>query len=346
MSPFPHGLMRRAQAVAAATALTIAGVALSGPLAHAAPAAPAAPSSDQRCVRSLPVGESTLAVAFEGESYDVIVNVPKAASRLELPLIVDLHGSNANGTMQAAISDLASLGAKKRFITVNPTGAIAFEHTQPGGNWAWNVPGVPLTSGTFPPAGSRDDVAFLRAVVEQVDAAGCVDDKRVYATGFSGGGRMASALACEASDMFAAIAPVAGLRAGRPDTEDLTQPEAGTCDPQYPVAVATFHGDADFVNPYEGNSDPRWGYTVMRAAEEWAAINDCRVGPKTRQVSSEITTYTWRACDDRADVVLYEVAGGGHTWPGTSVDLSFLGYTTQEISASEEMWNFFKKHSR
>lgn len=345
MSPVPRSLRTRVGAVAAALALALAGSAV-----ISSPALAAGPGSSSRaaqpCSRTLPVGTSTLAVTFEGESYDVIVNVPKASKRKALPLIVDLHGSNANGGMQAEISGLAAIGDKKGFIVVNPTGDIAFEHTLPGGNWAWNVPGVPLTSGTFPPEGSRDDVGFLRAVVEQVDAAGCVDNRRVYATGFSGGGRMASALACEASDVFAAIAPVAGLRAGRPDTADLTQPEAGTCEPEYPVAVATFHGDDDFVNPYLGNTDPRWGYTVMKASETWADINDCRVGPKKRQYSDEVVKYTWRGCDKRADVVLYEITGGGHTWPGTSVDLSPLGYTTQEISASQAMWDFFKSHRR
>ncbi|MFV0373780.1 alpha/beta hydrolase family esterase [Microbacterium sp.] len=339
----PRRALRTGFTVAAAMALALVGAVVSAP--SAAEATPMRPS-DRGCVRTLPVGTSTMAVSFGSQSYDVIVHVPKAPKRKSLPLVVDLHGSNANGGMQAQISDLAAIADKERFITVNPTGAIAFEHTLPGGNWAWNVPGVPLTSGTYPPEGSRDDVAFLRAVVEQVDAAGCVNDRRVYATGFSGGGRMASALACEASDVFAAIAPVAGLRAGTPNVEDLTGPVPGSCDPEYPVAVATFHGDADFVNPYLGNEDPRWGYTVMTAAEEWADLNGCRVGPRQSQYSDEVTALAWKGCDKRADVVLYEVAGGGHTWPGTSVDLSFLGYTTQEISASQAMWDFFSAHPR
>jgi polyhydroxybutyrate depolymerase len=45
-------------------------------------------------------------------------------------------------------------------------------------------------------------------------------------------------------------------------------------------------------------------------------------------------------------VVLYKVLGGGHTWPGTSVDLSPLGVTTQEIVASELLWDFFAAHPR
>lgn len=320
------------------------GAGLSAPPAQAKQ--PTAHRGHGACVRTLPVGASTLAVPYAGKSYDVLVNVPDAPKRRELPLVVDLHGSNSNGGAQAGISALADLGATKGFIVVNPTGDIAFTSTIPGGNWAWNVPGVPLTSGTYPPADARNDVAFLRAVVDQVDAAGCVDERRVYATGFSGGGRMASALACEASDVFAAIAPVAGLRAGRPDPDKLTVPEAGNCTPKNPVAVVTFHGTADFVNPYLGNTDPRWGYTVRTGATAWAALNSCRVGPKSVQISDEVTRLTWSKCAQHADVVLYEVTGGGHTWPGTSVDLSALGYTTQDISASTLMWQFFAAHPR
>lgn len=300
----------------------------------------------QACVRTVPVGASTLDVTFAGETYGVLVQVPDAPLRRELPLVVDLHGSNANGGMQADISDLGEVGAANGFIVVNPTGDIEFPQTLPEGNWAWNVPGVPLTSGTYPPEGSRDDVAFLRAIVDTVDAAGCVDERRVFATGFSGGGRMASALACEASDVFVAIAPVAGLRAGRPDPAELSAPDAETCSPEEPVAVVSFHGTADFVNPYQGNSDPRWGYTVQLAAERWAALNDCRRGPVVASVGAGITAYSWSKCSKQADVVVYEVAEGGHTWPGTDEDLSPLGAVTQEINASQTMWEFFKAHPR
>ncbi|MFK4852021.1 alpha/beta hydrolase family esterase [Microbacterium sp. ZW T6_19] len=298
------------------------------------------------CERELPVGASTLDVTFAGEAYDVLVQVPEAPLRRELPLVVDLHGSNANGGVQAEISDLGQVGAANGFIVVNPTGDLEFPQTLPDGNWAWNVPGVPLTSGTYPPEGARDDVAFLRAVVDAVDAAGCVDERRVFATGFSGGGRMASALACEASDVFAAIAPVAGLRAGRPDPEALSAPVAASCTPERPVAVVSFHGTADFVNPYPGNSDPRWGYSVQLAAERWAALNECRRGPAVASAGEGITAYSWSHCAAHADVVVYEVAEGGHTWPGTDVDLSALGATTQEINASQTMWEFFKAHPR
>lgn len=327
---------------------TFAITSLGMPAAQASEPTSTPANTGSACVRVIPNGTSTLDIAFEGETYAVRVHVPDVPVRRSLPLVLDLHGSNNNATTQADISDLESLADAESFIVATPTGDIAFPQTLPDGNWAWNVPGVPLTSGTYPPAGSRDDVAFLTAVVSQLDAAGCIDDRRVYATGFSGGGRMASALACHASDVFAAIAPVAGLRAGRPDVADLTTPEAGTCDPEHPVSVLTFHGTDDVVNPYLGNADPRWGYTVQAAATKWASLNGCRVGPATTAVSESVVAYSWTGCVGHADVVLYEVTGGGHTWPGTDVPLDQfgLGTVTHEINASSLMWDFFEAHPR
>ena len=324
-----------------------AALALTGVVSVPAAAAPATSDSPEHpCSRTLPQGTSTVDVAFAGVTYPVRVHVPSAPEHRALPLVLDLHGSNNNATIQADISDLQDVADAEGFIVANPQGDIAFPPTLPDGNWGWNVPGVPLTSGNYPPAGSRDDIGFLTAVVDQIDDAGCVDDRRVYAAGYSGGGRMASALACAKSDVFAAIAPVAGLRAGRPDPADLTVPEAATCEPANPVAVVSFHGTADFVNPYPGNADPRWGYSVQLAASTWASLDGCRVGPTATVVSDEVTKYAWSKCMQNTDVVLYEVTGGGHTWPGTDASLEGLGVVTQDINASQIMWDFFEAHPK
>jgi polyhydroxybutyrate depolymerase len=328
-------------------AVALAGVGLGVTPAAASPTVPAG-NLERPCVRTLPVGTSTVDVTFQGTTYGVRVHVPTAPARRDLPLVLDLHGSNNNGVLQADISDLSDVADEEGFIVANPTGVIAFPQTLPDGNWAWNVPGVPLTSGTFPPAGSRDDLAFLTTVVDTIDARGCVDNRRVYATGYSGGGRMASALACAESDVFAAVAPVAGLRSGRPDPADTTVPDEASCQPDRPVAVVTFHGTADVVNPYLGNGDLRWGYSVELAAETWAELNECKAGPTRTQISDNVTRVSWSKCARHADVVLYEIADGGHTWPDTDVDLTAfgLGAITREINASQAMWDFFQAHPR
>ena len=344
-------IVTRAATAAAAVAVML----VAGSSATAAPPPSGAETaghggSGSSCSRTLPAGTQTVQVRFEGVSYPVRVFVPEGVSRHKaLPLVLDLHGSSSNGVAQAPISDLSSIGAREKFIVANPSGAIALPQPNPplpDGSFAWNVPGVPTTAGQFPPPGARDDVRYLAAVIAQLDRTGCVDNRRVYAAGYSGGGRMASALACARSDLIAAIAPVSGLRAGRPSPVDTSVPEIQSCTPRRPVSVITFHGDADFVNPIAGSADLRWGYAVSLAVQTWARLDGCRVGPTAETVSEHVTRFTYSRCRHRADVTYYRVTGGGHTWPGTKVDLSPLGVTTQEINASELMWQFFEEHPR
>jgi polyhydroxybutyrate depolymerase len=47
-----------------------------------------------------------------------------------------------------------------------------------------------------------------------------------------------------------------------------------------------------------------------------------------------------------AEVVLYTIHGGGHTWPGRQPALQFLGPSTQNLSANEAMWEFFERFRR
>ncbi len=50
-------------------------------------------------------------------------------------------------------------------------------------------------------------------------------------------------------------------------------------------------------------------------------------------------------CADGADVVLYTIQGGGHSWPGGGyLPECFVGRTTQSIDASSVMWAFFREH--
>ncbi len=99
----------------------------------------------------------------------------------------------------------------------------------------------------------------------------CLDRNRVFATGFSGGARMASQLACDASNVFAAVAPVSGLRFPSP------------CQSSRPVPVVAFHGTADPVDPYLGNGQAYWTYSVPVAASRWANHNGCATSPSRSQ---------------------------------------------------------------
>jgi polyhydroxybutyrate depolymerase len=256
-------------------------------------------------------------------------------------MVLNLHPSGGNAESISAYNDLDRTADAEGFVTVAPDGVIPAADPNPDQVWFWNVPGVPTTAGAYPPPDARDDVAFLTAVIDTMVGLGCVDPHRVYATGYSGGARMASAYACARPDKVAAIAPVAGLRAGRPSPDDPSAVELQSCAPRRSVPVVTFHGDADTVNPYEGNGDKRWGYTTQLAVQSWARMNGCQTGPRVERVTEHVTAETYTTWRGRADVVLYKVAGGTHSWPGGND-----GGATQEVSATEIIWDFFSRHRR
>ena len=50
--------------------------------------------------------------------------------------------------------------------------------------------------------------------------------------------------------------------------------------------------------------------------------------------------------DCAADVTLYGVYFGGHTWPGHPIRVNFqLGQTSRDIDATELIWAFFSSHT-
>ena len=143
---------------------------------------------------------------------------------------------------------------------------------------------------------------------------------------------------------IAAVAPNAGLRAGRPDPDDTSVPEVEDCEPERPMPVLTFHGQQDVVNPYTGNGDLRWGYTVPVALQTWARIDGCRRGPNATPVSENVTRLAYTHCRDHVSVELYRVANGGHTWPGSNGPPHGPGLVTREIDASRLIWDFFERY--
>jgi polyhydroxybutyrate depolymerase len=312
-------------AAVGAAALLVTGV--------AAPAAAAPAAHAPRC--TLETGRTTLTLTSGGLERTAIVYLPESArTKKPLPAVFDLHGSASWPAEELSRSGLEQTAERYGFLVVGPQGAIPV-----AAGYAWNVPYVT----TVP--GAPDDEAFLNELIDALVSTGCADRRRLYAAGYSGGGRMISQFACDNPDRFAAIALVAGLRAGAPlATGTGWVPDPATCTPRDPVPVVAFAGTADPVNPFTGGGAAYWGYSVPAALQRWAELNGCRRGPLTRQVTEHVSLVRYAACHQRADTRLYVVAGGGHTWPGAD-PTTFppgLGPVTQEISANEIMWKFFR----
>jgi len=260
----------------------------------------------------------------------VIVHVPAGAGAKPLPLVLNLHGSGSDGSQQELFTGMDATADADGFVVAYPQGAIAVD-----GGYAWNVPNEPLVTGAAVPKGTPSDVAYLASVVTQLESRYCIDRTRVYATGFSGGARMASQAACDLSATFAAVAPVSGLRFPSP------------CPARRDVPVLAFHGTADAVDPFAGHGLPYWTYSVPTAAARWAAHDGCaaRAVPMTNP-GYAVTTYT--GCRQGSAVELYAISGEGHEWPGGPAlpkrITKLLGPQSQAVSADTLIWRFFAAH--
>jgi polyhydroxybutyrate depolymerase len=228
---------------------------------------------------------------------------PGYDGHLRLPLVLDLHGSGDSSAGQAANSGFERLGASERFI-------VATLDAEGG---RWNVPVQDNRA---------DDVAYVGDVIAHVAARVCTDETRVYATGFSGGGRMSSLLGCRLGSRIAAIAPVSGLRS------------PGACNGR-PVPVLTFHGLADPQNTYDGHAADRgaeWLESVPDALAGWARHNSCKRNVVLDDPAGPLSTMRYDGCSDGTEVRMIRIDGLGHTW------------TKREVDTTAVMWQFFKSH--
>jgi polyhydroxybutyrate depolymerase len=222
------------------------------------------------------------------------------------PLVINMHGLGSNAWEQEVYTEFDNVADTGRFIVAYPNGI----------GETWNVSS---SIGT-------DDVGFISALIDTLDYLYKIDLQRVYATGMSMGGFMSYRLACELSDRIVAIGSVAGLQAFYP------------CTPSRPVPVVHFHGTADQVVPFIG---------VSTTINNWIGYNGC---PDTAVVTelpdivpednSTVTVSYFGPCSNASEVILYKINGGEHTWPGAQI---IIGVTNQDIKASNEIWNFFKK---
>ena len=311
-----------------ALAAAIAGCGGSGPVeAGTLPVA----SGTSGCGHHEASGSLQYTLTVSGDRRTVIVHVPAGyTGDRKLALVLNLHGSGSTAGAEEQFSGMDATANADHFIVAYPQALIA-----DGTGYDWNIPGVPLYSGKFPPAGAPSDVAFLTTLVRGLAGRYCVALSRVYATGVSGGGRMASQLGCDASSVFAAVAPVAGLRYPSP------------CPASRPVPVIAFHGTADLIDPFDGFGSGSWTYSVPAAAQMWAGHDHCAARPQTTAGRGyRLARYT--GCSGSTQVELYAITGEGHEWPGgpamPSTITDVLGRQSDAVHANALMWEFFRAH--
>jgi len=272
-------------------------------------------------------GEQALTIDVDGQERDYLLYVPPTLDLAQpSPLLISLHGFTSNMRQQKAWDDYDRLADEEGFIVVWGQGE--------GVPSRWNAGNI-----SFAPQDDKIDIRYVETLIDHLSEVYCVDAQRIYASGFSNGGGMAYRLACQMSERIAAIATMSGAFAPL------------DCQPTRPVPVLAVHGTTDPVVAYEGASSPV-GSTP--GVEDWLAAwgerNECQSGPEVSPGPSPVTTLiAYSDCAADAEVLLYKVEGGGHTWYGSKLGDQYpsfvVGNHIKELDASALMWEFFSRHS-
>jgi polyhydroxybutyrate depolymerase len=216
-----------------------------------------------------------------------------------LPLLVVLHGYGANGFSQEAFFGLHSIVDARQILVAFPDGTV----DQTGAHF-WNA-----TDACCNFYGSNvDDVAYLNALLDDVQINYNVDKRRIYLVGHSNGAFMAHRVACDSSARIAGVMAFAG---------DVWK-DPSKCNPSQPVPLLQIHGDADNMVPYQGtNLMP----SAVQSVATWAAKNHCTGGLQPTGAppfdidldvpGPETRSEAW-SCPAGSAAELWTMQGGGH----------------------------------
>jgi polyhydroxybutyrate depolymerase len=281
----------------------------------------------------------------DGVSRLYRVHIPASYDRSRAtPVVLAFHGLGMNSMAMLAMSGLNGLSDRKGFIVVYGEGV----------NNRWNDG-----------SGGADDIGYVSSVLQRLSRVANVDTRRVYACGISNGGFFAQRLACNLPDKIAAIGVVASsMMAGSQMAGGTRMPAIfflGTDDPLLPwgdgrnKALGKL-GESLGLGGLGSIDNPmaRMGglMSVPEMVAFWTNINGCGGSPSVNAMPDtdhKDGTTVKKETYGNGDVVVYVIDGGGHTWPGMIELKSFkdlCGVTSQDIDASELMWEFFERRAR
>lgn len=235
------------------------------------------------------------------------------------PLVFSFHGFTSNANQQRNYTGMDETAENNGFIVCYPEGI---------GN-AWNV-GWNFGS-------TEDDIGFTEAMIEKIASDYKISRQQIYSCGMSNGGYFSYRLACELSHKIAAIASVTGSF-----TDNILE----TCSPSRKIPIMEIHGTDDLIVPYNGMEGT--AIPIEDVVAFWVDHNACTMEPDTTAIpntnasdgcTSEMIEYL--ICDEESEIVFIKITGGGHTWPGATINLPG---TSQDYDGNQLIWDFFNRH--
>jgi polyhydroxybutyrate depolymerase len=248
---------------------------------------------------TLPHGIQSVSVNGTDRTFTIAGSVAQSE-----PLLIVLHGAGLNGRAAAQYTGMSPIAAANGFLVAYPNGSLAADIP---GELSWN-------SGECCGAPARDgvnDLAFIRALIDDLVKTYPIDPRRIYLAGFSNGGMLSYQLACDPNTPIAGIAVVGGAF------------NVDRCSATAPVRVLIIHGKKDTTVPYDGGETSarvagRFGTfdnaSVDDALAYWRDRNGCDGEPSTVD-DGVLEESRWADCSSGASLLLDAIDEGTHRWP-------------------------------
>ena len=270
-----------------------------------------------------------------------LLHVPKQLTH-PAPLVIVMHGYTGSADSIMSYSGMNEVADEEGFVVVYPQGTVDQQ-----GNAFFNV------GYEFHADASVDDLQFIRDLVAHLQDELTLNPDKVFATGMSNGADMSYLLACQASDIFRAVAPIAGV---------MMKETFDTCSPSRPLPLFEVHGTNDEVSLFNGDMENSggWGpYLDLPATIAfWVELNGLTLKQSSNlpnnaanDSSHIIFDRYWSEIQDN-EVWFYRVVDGGHHWPGVQFDWWrnlmawwYVRNANQDIDTSRVVWSFFENMS-
>lgn len=284
-------------------------------------------------------GRFLVEIESGGYSRTAYIQIPKGYASDKPPaLVIALHGGGGDGEHMLDENGWAAKADAQGFIVVAPNGLPAFPklaanfHLNPA---VWNSGQLPSKS----PRTKIDDVAFIKRLLDELKTKVPYKTPQVFCTGHSNGGGMTFRLATEAPERFAAVATVTGQVA-------IDDPK-----PKKPLPTLYIYGEKDPLLPIDGGETKLlWGTRtttpISTYLAKWAKALGCTSKPKTVSDQNGVKKVLYSSSSGGPSLTAIFITGQGHQWPGgeSSLPERLVGPSTDQLDATDEIWEFFQKH--
>lgn len=258
-------------------------------------------------------------IKVQGLNRDFSFFRPSNPERKKLPIVIDFHGASGIVAPGFAIDPWVAIARREQFFLLKPQAVSDAYVSYTYWNVGWDV--------------GRDDIFFVKTLLDSIVNQQDIDIDRIYVTGMSSGGHMAFYTAQALRDQIAAVASISGT---------ILNSQLSKFNFNKAVPLCKIHGDADTIVSLNGDSSSAAWSSILPI---WLNNNKISNPPVITQLpdinkndNSTVTKYEYRGATIASDIDFYLINNGNHSIPGIESSAN------QDINAYEIIWAFFKKH--